>query len=390
MLASISLSDPGQTFARDGLAHPRVNGARVFSSPLRFEVAAPLLVPAASRGDLCRSERTFESSSRRIHLSTSHLTGMLLPMASTSELLELLEHADPGREDLGPGTDEDEDRYSRINWAAVTPRRAPTDVGESDWDLYGDEWHPDFPQEWVEALGEALQSGQAPAGPEAPCGDKSYASHRCAWYVPLHLSPSGFGIYIRERCVLERALRIGSRLRGTRPSPILQKALYRAGTYQLFLHEQFHHKIESFGFRLVVVEGKLRYADYEARVYRKVLGTNSCIEEAMANADAHRRLGESTYANWIGPSIVNASRQTQEASWRRSPPGYSQAGNFLTASSYYDGLALLKAQVHEATLHPRRVSPWRVRANMAESMFRITSHIYTVYPVGATPLLPIR
>lgn len=189
---------------------------------------------------------------------------MLDAAASIDDLLELLGQVDPGREDSGPGTD-DEDQVSRIDWPVFVPRRAPGEDGESDWDLYGDDWYPDFPQEWVEEVDAALRSGDALAGPEAPCGEDASAHHRCAWYIPLHLSPSGFGIYIRESCVLERAVRIAAQLRGARLIPSLMKPLYRAGAFQLFLHEQFHHKIESFGFRLVVVEGKLRYVDYETK-----------------------------------------------------------------------------------------------------------------------------
>ncbi|GAC1383053.1 MAG: hypothetical protein NVSMB48_15280 [Marmoricola sp.] len=314
---------------------------------------------------------------------------MLDRVASIDDLLELLGEIDPGSEDTGPGTD-DEDGVARVNWAAFAPRRAPAEDGEWDWDLYGDEWHPDFPEAWVEATEAALSSGEAPEGPEAPCGNEPGASHRCAWYVSLHHSPSSFGIYIREQCVLERAVRAAAFLRGARPTPTLLKALYRAGAYQLFLHEQFHHKLESFGFRLAVVEGRLRYVDYTSKVYRRVFGTNDCLEEALANVDAHRRLGEPAYARWVGPSVVSAARDAIERSWGSSPPGYDQAPKYLLDADYYDGLALQKAQVHEARVRPGRVAPWRVRANFAESMFPITSHIYTVFPVGTTPLMPIR
>jgi hypothetical protein len=73
-----------------------------------------------------------------------------------------------------------------------------------------------------------------------------------------------------------------------------------------------------------------------------------------------------------------------------SPPGYNQAGHFVANVDYADGLALLKAQVHEGRTRPRRLAPWRDSANLAESIFPITSHIYTVYPVGVKPLMPIR
>ncbi|MHD0279562.1 hypothetical protein [Rhodococcus aetherivorans] len=320
-------------------------------------------------------------------------------MTLPTELLALLDDVNPGRDDAGPRTD-DGDRVALVKWKILAPpaRNASRD-GEFDHDIYGDEeWSPDFPEDWVQAIDDALESGEAPSGPEAPCGTEaargathSVSPHRCAWYVALHHSSTSFGIYIREACVLKRAVRIAARLpRGTPRSGTLLRSVYRAAAYELFLHEQFHHKIESFGFRLLVVENAPKYLAYKSHVYQSLFGTNACLEEALANADAHRRLSEPTYFAWIGQSVLRATRQALEASWQVSPPGYNQAARYLSDASYTAALAVLKAQVHEGLTHPLRTTPWKVSGNLAESIFPITSHIYTVFPVGTSPLMPIR
>lgn len=311
-------------------------------------------------------------------------------MASVSDLQRLIDEAGPGVEGRRHEVAEDEDLLP-VDWRRLFPRSAPRDRGKEDWDVYGDDWQPAFPPEVLERVTAAARvgSGRNPH-PEAPCGGPT-AMHRCAWYEPLHTHPAGWGIYLREACVLDRMIAIAAAIRLPYSiSPLFLKALYRVSAYGLFLHEQFHHKIESLGFRLLVVEGRLRYLDYDRNVYRKLLGTNACLEEALANADAYRRLGESAYRRWFGPSLLDAARLAMSAGWTSAPPGYNQAGLYISESSYRDALATLAAQVHEGIATPSRTRAWRSGANMHESMLPITANIWTVVPTGTRPLMPLR
>jgi hypothetical protein len=313
-------------------------------------------------------------------------------MPQAEDLRRILEAVDPGLGNIEPEVEVGE-QTELADWGRLFPPKGQVlRSGELDYELSGDQdwWRPQFPADLTEEVGEAILAGQHwPAQPEAPCGDPSTA-HRCAWYVPLHRSISHWGIYIRESCIFDRMPQIASRLGGHRVTPDLLKALYRAAAFELFLHEQFHHKVESLGFRLVIVENRLRYLDYDQKVYQRVLGTDDCLEEALANADAHRRLSENAYASWMGPTVVRAARDSLERSWRQSPPGYRKAGLYVGGRSNRDALALFKAQVHEARTRPRRVDPWRHSANMHESLFSVTSNIYVVIPVGTTPVMPVR
>jgi len=304
-------------------------------------------------------------------------------------LRQLIEQADPGTADADPEV-EDGDEVRLADWRRLfpSPRRA-ADRGVLDFEVYGDDWFPDFPADVFERVSEALDGGDVGEAVEAPCGEPG-RHHRCAWYLPLHASAKSWGIYLRETCILDRMPQIAAGLSAPALSVPLLKSLYRAAAFGLFLHEQFHHKIESLALRLLIVENRLRYPTYDRAVYQKVRGTDDCLEEALANADAYRRMTEAAYATWIGNSVTGAAKQRLSQSWRRSPAGYRKAGSYVASAPYRDALALLEAQLHEGKRTPSRVAEWRHAANMHESLFSVTSNVYTVIPVGATPVMPLR
>jgi hypothetical protein len=76
----------------------------------------------------------------------------------------------------------------------------------------------------------------------------------CAWYCPVHFFGHGWGIYIREDCVLTYALDIATFINWPSvriPRAEIPRQMLRSAFYVFFLHEQFHHKVESLGFRLL-------------------------------------------------------------------------------------------------------------------------------------------
>jgi len=115
----------------------------------------------------------------------------------------------------------------------------------------------------------------------------------CAWYFPLHFYGHSWGIYIREECLMTLAADIAgdvdwslvSGYRGRMDAIV--KQLLRGAFYTLFLHEQFHHKVESLGLRLLIAAGSDRYRPYKANVYRPAWGTSDCLEESLANAESY-------------------------------------------------------------------------------------------------------
>ena len=59
-----------------------------------------------------------------------------------------------------------------------------------------------------------------------------------------------------------------------------RKSFARSAFYIFFLHEQFHHKVESFGLRLLVATGTDRYRPYK-KTFIEVFGTSGCLERAL-------------------------------------------------------------------------------------------------------------
>jgi hypothetical protein len=142
----------------------------------------------------------------------------------------------------------------------------------------------------------------------------------CAWYCPIHFFGHGWGIYIREQCILtitkDLAWFIDWKAVHASPSSIIRQLL-RSAFYVFFLHEQFHHKVESLGFRFLISTGSDRYRPYKARVYRPTYLTADCLEESLANAESYNRLAEHRYTMRVEQAIRDGLRSFLEASFDR-------------------------------------------------------------------------
>jgi hypothetical protein len=105
----------------------------------------------------------------------------------------------------------------------------------------------------------------------------------CAWYCPIHFFGHGWGIYIRESCILPLATDIATFvdwLSVLASRWEIHRHLLRSAFYVLFLHEQFHHKVESLGFRLLISTRVDRYRPYKTNVHRRTFLSSDCIEES--------------------------------------------------------------------------------------------------------------
>jgi hypothetical protein len=216
----------------------------------------------------------------------------------------------------------------------------------------------------------------------------------CAWYQPIHFFGHDWGIYIKESCVKHSARTIARFLhpqdvQHMRPADLC-KALYRAALLTFYLHEAFHHKVESLGFRLHVAHRASRYLPYEKDVYQKTAGTDDQLEEALANADSYLRLGENTYSYWLTQPVLEATRRYLEWEFPNSPPGYRMAVNYLSKPKFGAGENFLQSQMNEASLNPAQpTDDWDLAPRMTQSLFRFDQNIYTVIPAGTLSTLPI-
>lgn len=212
----------------------------------------------------------------------------------------------------------------------------------------------------------------------------------CAWYCPIHFFGHGWGIYIRESCILSLALDIATYIdwQGVHtPHRDIARQLRRSAFYVFFLHEQFHHKVESLGLRLLVSTASDRYRPYKANVYRRTFNTTGCIEESLANAESYRRLNEPRYTRRVDPAIRAGLRRYLKWSIPQQPPGYREGVNFLSEASYRDGLHDLQSQMLDGRIPPSTPQAhWSIAPNMITSLADITDDIYVVLPKGARPI----
>lgn len=250
-----------------------------------------------------------------------------------------------------------------LSWDDETP--AGPDILDSDDPRLREWWKEIEPIIEVQNDGLSAQSQRRRTCPEPP-------EPHCAWYCPIHFFGYGWGIYIRESCILSHAVDIASFVNWpTVHAPRLEIArqLLRSAFYVFFVHEQFHHKVESLGFRLLVSTGTDRYRPYKRNVYRPTFLTPHCLEESLANAESYRRLAERRYVQRVEPAIRAGLRDYLEASIPMQPPGYREGVNYLNETPYRDGLYRLQSQILDGALPSTTpTGRWLVAPNMITAL----------------------
>lgn len=294
------------------------------------------------------------------------------------------------------------------------PQVGPSE-GESvhlvDWDrLMGDsdskegwwEFHELFDYELRMEIEQIACGDQDPPPielkhPISPDGKTAHWDY-CAWYQSVHFFGAEAGIYIRDECVQMYARRLGIRYRHMNPNPIPTQlfrshleALTRGAALVLFLHEQYHHSIESLGFRLHAVLRSSAYLDYIDKVYRPLFGTDDCLEEALANANMWHRIGDNPYRKKLSRAYVEAIRAQLADEFPFDPPGYNKASEYLPSLGSFDkGHDRLLCQVLAGDHRPTQpISDWMPATHMSHPIFRVTSNFWTVIPSGGRSILPL-
>lgn len=142
---------------------------------------------------------------------------------------------------------------------------------------------------------------------------------RLAFYLPFHLYPNWWGIYIlpegiqRLRCELHNFFHAHG-------VPALDQV--KIAKRLLYYHEFYHHATESFATRLEAILNQPCYLDGFTPLYRSTFATPRCLEETCANSYAR----EKTIAR---PAKLGVTKQVYRAAiddwFIGSPPGYAEA-----------------------------------------------------------------
>ncbi|MGI6460389.1 MAG: hypothetical protein ACOX5J_09905 [Candidatus Hydrogenedentales bacterium] len=297
---------------------------------------------------------------------------------------------------------EPEEELHEIAWDTLFPSSRPrAEQGQEvavfsrlaeapeEWRVLGnDPWQDELPAEFLGRVKDAL-------GQDLPAEVETHEVEICAWYQPIHFYGHDWGIFIREQCIIDNALLIAQALPRALwdkvPPKVLGRALIRAGAIVFFLHEQYHHKTECLGIRLFVVEKQARYNTYVKNVYQATFRTDDNLEEALANADSYRRLGDEPYSLWLPKAVRDATKEVLKAYFRGSPPGYRMALHYLRKSDFEPAENQLQAQIHEGLLKPcQDHCDWDFAPRLLQSFFNVKDDIWGIVQSGTKPLLPGR
>ena len=217
----------------------------------------------------------------------------------------------------------------------------------------------------------------------------------CAWYQPITFYGLNWGIYMREDCVISFSKEISFWLADykTNLTPRTFAGIcIRSAILLFYLHEFFHHKLESAAIKMAVIRRTAPYPKYFRNVYRATLGTDSCLEEALANADAYRRLGEKTYCGIFEGGVLGTLRSyLRDIRMPHEPPGYRCALQYLSELNNRAGKDALIGQLSEASLNTQQPSTdWAGAPQLLRALFSAKSNLYLLVKKGQKPLVPTR
>ncbi|MHB1594777.1 MAG: hypothetical protein ACYCU3_11415 [Streptosporangiaceae bacterium] len=214
-----------------------------------------------------------------------------------------------------------------------------------------------------------------------------------AWYLPIHSFGYAWAIYVRESAVITLAAAVLSRVDPARREEFdAMHGAVRAGLSILYLHEAFHHKVESFAIRLEVIEHAKRYGPYFREVFGPLrnAGSDDLLEEALACAEIVRRMrSEDVYTRSI-PGDVRRAARMMLADWLPTlPPGYRQAPRYIPSPAFDNARNMLSSQIHEARHRPmRRHDEWMLAPHAYQGLFNYKTVTHVVVPIGAEPIIP--
>jgi predicted RNA binding protein YcfA (HicA-like mRNA interferase family) len=270
------------------------------------------------------------------------------------------------------------------------------DVVDIDWDQILD---PDFRSNRTSTISQSSDHGDSWAriadgfgsrldGSKTPPPPTSVDA--LAWYAPIHRFGLNWGVYIYEGSVFEIAEHISSYLKPGRAHNVhVVKQLMRMSLSVLYLHEAFHHKIESFAIRGEVVKRSKVYVPYNENVYKPLKNTDELVEEMLACTEMYTRLKEATFRKGVSADVFDATRSMLEDWIPTLPPGYRMGLDVLAVSSFGDERNYLLSQVNEGVLKPMQPwQEWEIAPQMTRALFSWKEIAHVLIPRGQTSMVP--
>lgn len=203
-----------------------------------------------------------------------------------------------------------------------------------------------------------------------------------AWYLPIHYYGPKWGIYVKEEAIELIAGYIFDRLAAPTGSVTEAQLLHQAAASTLYLHEAFHHKVESFAIRLEIARRAPVYIPYFENVYCATHGTNLQVEEIVATNEMYRRLQERTYRERLSADVYDATRKFLRQWIPTLPPSY-RLGLSRGAGQRVNELC---SQISEGAERPSQPpADWDVAPQMTRGLFSKDTVVYILVPRRPRP-----
>lgn len=230
-------------------------------------------------------------------------------------------------------------------------------------------------------------------------GDKKVPADLLAFYLPFHLFPDDWGIYILASGVryLARIIRLQSKLEEA--DALLVSRLF------LYYHELYHHKVEMFVTKLEVPQRQQIYKSrklFQNKSDSEPLPTLNLNEEALANADAFMRtinhleaISQTGGYPKISPAIVEPILAEFIS---QNPPGYNEALNYDRPHLFNFQQCVLAEQIQLASSGKGTTDPtiWSLFFNDVndEKSYGVNDRFFIVFDINShlvksNPLLPL-
>jgi len=239
---------------------------------------------------------------------------------------------------------------------------------------------------WPEALLGAISGSHAGSPWNGGWGGTPPAEH-LAFYLPFHYyHPHWWGIYLRP----EGVIRVALDLRAFEPGLESAAAIGAAKAF-LYHHEAFHHETECFATRLELSHRVPVFRVAFERLFQRVIGSDDCLEEGLANAYAIAAVLNSkrTPDRWK-PELERALVEYV----RGNPPGYRRGADFWKPAEHFRTTRCefmeenqLEAFPGSGGLHP---DVWRSFPHAFDGIANVRSRVNYYLPAYAPLLLRTR
>lgn len=205
-----------------------------------------------------------------------------------------------------------------------------------------------------------------------------------AWYQPIHFYGEAWGIYLKEEALKIISARIWNGLSKLSKSNAEVPQCIFAAYKILFLHEQYHHKVESFSIRSHIFLRNCTYLKYEREVFAKTRLSNPlfCREEALCHAFARREI-QSRLRGAVSKEVSSAAVVVLDEIIQDSTGPYVGADSLLHDSDFSLAQAHLQSQIQEGEINPTRISKdWNLDKHLIDPI--ISKNLIPTYLVPAT------